>query len=51
MPKIKIYVEMPGKARSAPSELDDEYTITVTRPDGFACTEDEARTGDGVVLA
>lgn len=39
----KIFLELPGKARQAPTELDDEYTITVTRPDGFACTEDEAR--------
>lgn len=40
----KIFLELPGKARQAPAELDDEYTITVTRPDGFACTDDEART-------
>jgi hypothetical protein len=40
----KIFLELPGKARQAPADLDDEYTITVTRPDGFACTDDEART-------
>jgi hypothetical protein len=39
----KIFLELPGRRRQAPTELDDEYTITVTRPDGFACTEDEAR--------
>ena len=39
----KIFLELPGKARLEAPELGDEYTITVTRPDGFACTEDEAR--------
>ncbi|WP_233857189.1 hypothetical protein [Paraburkholderia sp. HD33-4] len=39
----KIFLELPGKAQQAPTELGEEYTITVTRPDGFACTEDEAR--------
>ncbi|MGF6465270.1 hypothetical protein [Paraburkholderia youngii] len=40
----KIFLELPGKAHQAPADLGDEYTITVTRPDGFACTDDEART-------
>jgi hypothetical protein len=39
----KIFLELPGKARQDAPELGDEYTITVTRPDGLACTEDEAR--------
>ncbi|CAD6532299.1 hypothetical protein LMG28727_02918 [Paraburkholderia kirstenboschensis] len=40
----KIYLELPGKPRHGPADLEEEYTITVTRPDGFACTEDEAKT-------
>jgi hypothetical protein len=39
----KIFLELPGKVRQESPELGDEYTITVTRPDGFACTDDEAR--------
>lgn len=39
----KIFLELPGKARHDQPELGDEYTITVTRPDGLACTDDEAR--------
>jgi hypothetical protein len=39
----KIFLELPGKARQDEPELSDEYTITVTRPDGLACTDDEAR--------
>lgn len=39
----KIFLEQPGKARQDAPELGDEYTITVTRPDGLACTDDEAR--------
>lgn len=37
-------LELPGKTRQTPADLNDEYTITVTRPDGFACTDDEAKT-------
>jgi hypothetical protein len=39
----KIFLELPGKALQHQPELGDEYTITITRPDGFACTDDEAR--------
>ncbi|MGF6664082.1 hypothetical protein QF000_005750 [Paraburkholderia atlantica] len=39
----KIFLELPGKVRQDAPELGDEYTITVTRPDGLACTYDEAR--------
>lgn len=39
----KIFLELPGKRRQDAPELADEYTITVTRPDGLACTDDEAR--------
>ncbi len=46
----KIFLELPGKAPVLPTSLDDEYTITVTRPDGFACTDDEARTVMAVCL-
>ncbi|WP_244814771.1 hypothetical protein [Caballeronia sp. Lep1P3] len=41
--KRKIYMELPGKGRHDSLDLSDEYTITVTRPDGLACSDDEAR--------
>jgi len=39
----KVFLELPGKVRQEAPELGDEYTITITRPDGFACTDDGAR--------
>ncbi|MGF6916273.1 hypothetical protein [Paraburkholderia sp. 40] len=46
----KIFFERPGKGPVLTASLDDEYTIAVTRPDGCACVNDEARTRRAMCL-
>jgi hypothetical protein len=46
---MKIILNLPGAHRTAPLPLGD-YLITVTRADGYACNEIEAKTALQMLL-
>lgn len=39
---IKFNLAQPGESRSMPLPLPESFTVTVTRPDGWAVTDLEA---------
>jgi hypothetical protein len=41
---IRIKLDLPGEKREHVLDVADEYVITVTRGDGFACNKIEAQT-------